>query len=69
MDHVFSIGERSGERASQRSKFNLVIKEEPLDNACHVWSHIILLKYGCGQALKVRKDNWLQHLGDVALAV
>ncbi|GFU54583.1 uncharacterized protein TNCV_3025311 [Trichonephila clavipes] len=63
MDHMFSIGERSGEQ------FNLVIDEEPLDNACQVWSRIILLKYGCGQALKVRKDNWLQQLGDVALAV
>ncbi|GFV00122.1 uncharacterized protein TNCV_4057931 [Trichonephila clavipes] len=50
-------------------QFNLVIDEEPLDNACHVWSCIILSKYGCGQALKVRKDNWLQHLGDVALAI
>ncbi|GFU60626.1 uncharacterized protein TNCV_1730331 [Trichonephila clavipes] len=29
-------------------QFNLVIDEEPLDNACHVWSRIILLKYGCG---------------------
>ncbi|GFT39970.1 hypothetical protein TNCV_1056061 [Trichonephila clavipes] len=45
------------------------IDEEPLNNACHVWSRIILLKYVCGQALKVRKDNWFQHLGDVALAV
>ncbi|GFW34255.1 uncharacterized protein TNCV_384711 [Trichonephila clavipes] len=50
-------------------QFNLVIDEEPLDNACHVWSRIILLKYGCGQALTVRKDNWLQHLVDVAMAV
>ena len=57
-------------RASRAGKqFNLAIDEEPLGNACHVWSRIILLKYGCGQALKVRKDNWLQHLGDVALAV
>ncbi|GFU87638.1 uncharacterized protein TNCV_2935601 [Trichonephila clavipes] len=57
-------------RASRPGKqFNLVIDEEPLDNACHVWSCIILMKYGCGQVLKVRKDNWLQHLGDVALAV
>ncbi|GFX36352.1 uncharacterized protein TNCV_4932651 [Trichonephila clavipes] len=57
-------------RASRPGKqFNLVIDEKPLDNACHVWSHIILLKYGCGQALKARKDNWLQHLGDVSLAV
>ncbi|GFU53654.1 hypothetical protein TNCV_1470591 [Trichonephila clavipes] len=43
--------------------------DSTLDNAAHVWSRIILLKYGCGQALKVRNDNWLQHLGDVALAV
>ncbi|GFU95759.1 uncharacterized protein TNCV_4889481 [Trichonephila clavipes] len=50
-------------------KFNLVIDEEPLDNACHVWSRITLLKCGCGQALKVRKDNWLEHLGHLALAV
>ncbi|GFT98650.1 uncharacterized protein TNCV_3829421 [Trichonephila clavipes] len=49
-------------------QLNLVIDEEPLDIACHVWSRIILLKYGCGQALKARKDNWLQH-GNVALAV
>ncbi|GFS79655.1 uncharacterized protein TNCV_4241221 [Trichonephila clavipes] len=57
-------------RASWPGKqFNLVIDEEPLDNACHVWSLIILLKYGCGQALKVRKDNWLQHLEHVALAI
>ncbi|GFV92645.1 uncharacterized protein TNCV_1374961 [Trichonephila clavipes] len=68
MDHMFSIGERSG--VSRPGKqFILVIDEEPLDNACHVWSRIILLKYGCGQALKVRKDNGLQHLGDVVLAV
>ncbi|GFV92467.1 uncharacterized protein TNCV_3950771 [Trichonephila clavipes] len=54
-------------RASRPGKqFNLVIDEEPLDNACHVWLRIILLKYGCGEALKVRKDNCLQHLGDVA---
>ncbi|GFT36401.1 uncharacterized protein TNCV_4271651 [Trichonephila clavipes] len=51
------------------NQFNLVIDEEHLDNACHVWSRIILLKYGCGQALKVRKDNCVQHLGDVALVV
>ncbi|GFV29471.1 uncharacterized protein TNCV_858081 [Trichonephila clavipes] len=50
-------------------QFNLVIDEEPLDNACHVWSRIMLLKYGLGQALKVRNDNRLQDLGDVALAV
>ncbi|GFT86190.1 hypothetical protein TNCV_3257691 [Trichonephila clavipes] len=37
--------EQSGEQAGQRKKqFNLVIDEEPLDNACHVWSRIILLK-------------------------
>ncbi|GFV81123.1 uncharacterized protein TNCV_2271071 [Trichonephila clavipes] len=66
--HVFY--RRKIRRASRSGKeFNLVIDEEPLDNACYVWSRIILLKYGCGQALKVRKDNWLQHLGDVALAV
>ncbi|GFV11401.1 hypothetical protein TNCV_1046201 [Trichonephila clavipes] len=40
-------------------QFNLVIDEESLDNACHVWSHIILLKYGCGQALKTRiRPSW-----------
>ncbi|GFT10462.1 uncharacterized protein TNCV_3191211 [Trichonephila clavipes] len=66
--HVFYL--RKIRRASRPGKqFNLMIDEEPLDNACHVWSRIILLKYGCGQALKVRKDNWLQHLGDVALAI
>ncbi|GFY22242.1 hypothetical protein TNCV_3298851 [Trichonephila clavipes] len=45
-----------------------MIDEEPLEYACHVWSRTILLKYGCGQALKVRKDNRLKHLGDVALS-
>ncbi|GFU82285.1 uncharacterized protein TNCV_3195571 [Trichonephila clavipes] len=66
--HVFY--RRKIRRASRPGKqFNLVIDEEPLDNTCHVWLRIILLKYGCDQALKVRKDNWLQHLGDVALAV
>ncbi|GFU44242.1 hypothetical protein TNCV_2151961 [Trichonephila clavipes] len=43
------------EREPARKQFNLVIDEEPLDNACHVWSRIILLKYGCGEALKVGK--------------
>ncbi|GFV66854.1 uncharacterized protein TNCV_4258291 [Trichonephila clavipes] len=66
--HAFD--RRKIRRASRSGKrFNLVIHEEPLDNACHVWSCIILLKYGCGQVLKVRKDNWLQHHGDVALAI
>ncbi|GFW20263.1 uncharacterized protein TNCV_1855861 [Trichonephila clavipes] len=65
--HVFY--RRKIRRASRLGKqFNLVIDEEPLDNACHVWSRIILLKYGCSQALKIRKDNWLLHLGDVELA-
>ncbi|GFS71166.1 retrovirus-related Pol polyprotein from transposon TNT 1-94 [Trichonephila clavipes] len=45
-------------RASRPGKqFNLVIDEEPLDKACHVWLRIILLKYGSGQALKVRKTT------------
>ncbi|GFW02420.1 hypothetical protein TNCV_1733351 [Trichonephila clavipes] len=38
--------------------------EEPLDNACHVWSRIIMMKYGCGQALKGRPSNgclWTDH--------
>ncbi|GFS77253.1 uncharacterized protein TNCV_3758401 [Trichonephila clavipes] len=66
--HVFYL--RTIRRASRPGKqFNLVIDEEPLDNAFHAWSRIILLKYSCGQALKVRKDNCLQHLGDVALAI
>ncbi|GFW60470.1 uncharacterized protein TNCV_943371 [Trichonephila clavipes] len=66
--HVFY--RRKIRRASQPGKqFNLVIEEEPLGNVCHVWLRIILLKYGCDQALKLRKDNCLQHLGDVALAV
>ncbi|GFW19337.1 uncharacterized protein TNCV_256641 [Trichonephila clavipes] len=66
--HVFY--RRKIQRASRVGKqFNLVIDEEPLDYACHVCSHNILLKYGCGQALEVMKDNWLQHLGDVELAV
>ncbi|GFX75451.1 uncharacterized protein TNCV_2547221 [Trichonephila clavipes] len=46
---------RSASRPGKQ--FNLVINEEPLDNASHVCSRIILLKYGCCQALKVRKDN------------
>ncbi|GFX58243.1 uncharacterized protein TNCV_4050011 [Trichonephila clavipes] len=58
------------QKASRPGKqFNLVVDEEPLDNACNVWSRITLLKYGCGLALKARMDNWLQHLGDVALAI
>ncbi|GFV35664.1 uncharacterized protein TNCV_1892741 [Trichonephila clavipes] len=66
--HIFYL--RKIQRANLLGKqFNPVIDKEPLDNACHVWSRIILLKYGCDQALKVRKDNWLHHLGDVALAV
>ncbi|GFW24191.1 uncharacterized protein TNCV_1847501 [Trichonephila clavipes] len=65
--HVF-YGQKIRRSSRPGKQFNLVIDEEPFDNACHVWSHIILLKYGCGQALKVRKDNWLQYLGDVALA-
>ncbi|GFS72231.1 uncharacterized protein TNCV_2442671 [Trichonephila clavipes] len=66
--HVFY--RRKIQRSSRPEKqFNLVIDEEPLDNVCRVWSCTIMLKYSCGQALKVRKDNWLQHLGDVALAV
>ncbi|GFY12425.1 uncharacterized protein TNCV_1798471 [Trichonephila clavipes] len=65
--HVFY--RRKIGRASRPGKqFNLMIDEETFYNACHVWSRIILLKYGCDQALKVRKDNWLQHLGDVALS-
>ncbi|GFV71553.1 uncharacterized protein TNCV_15101 [Trichonephila clavipes] len=68
VQHVFF--RREIWRASQPGKqFNLVIDEESLENASHVWSRIILFKYGCDQALKVRKDNWLQHLGDVAQAV
>ncbi|GFY24694.1 uncharacterized protein TNCV_1017401 [Trichonephila clavipes] len=66
--HVFY--QRKIRKESRLGKqFNLVIDKEPLDDACPMWSRIILLKYGCDQALKVRKDNWLQHLGDVALAV
>ncbi|GFX04633.1 uncharacterized protein TNCV_2773641 [Trichonephila clavipes] len=65
--HVF-IGERSREASRPGKQFNLMIDEEPLDNACHMRSRIILFKYGCGQAMKVRKDNWLVHL-DVVLAV
>ncbi|GFW44205.1 uncharacterized protein TNCV_2777871 [Trichonephila clavipes] len=66
--HVFY--RRRIRRVSRSGKqFNLLINKEPLDNACYVWSRIILLKYGSGQALKVRKDTWLQHFGDVLLAV
>ncbi|GFV72877.1 uncharacterized protein TNCV_1325881 [Trichonephila clavipes] len=66
--HVFY--RRKIRKSSRTGKqFNLIIDEEPLDNACHVWSRIILLKYGCDLALKVRKANWLQHIGDVAMAV
>ncbi|KFM77487.1 hypothetical protein X975_15885, partial [Stegodyphus mimosarum] len=49
--HVFY--QRKIRRGSRPGKqFNPAMDEEPLDNACHVWSRIILLKYGCGQALK-----------------
>ncbi|GFX54354.1 uncharacterized protein TNCV_3824531 [Trichonephila clavipes] len=66
--HVFYRGKIR--RASRPGKqFNLVIDEEPLDNTCYVWSHIILLKYGCDQALKARKGKWLQHLRDVVMAL
>ncbi|GFX06563.1 uncharacterized protein TNCV_3017971 [Trichonephila clavipes] len=62
--------QRKIRRVSRPGKqFNLVIDEGPLHNACHVWSCFILLKYGCGQTLKVRKDNCLQHLGDVTMGV
>ncbi|GFW26287.1 uncharacterized protein TNCV_4423341 [Trichonephila clavipes] len=64
--HVFY--RRKIRRASPPGKqFNLMIDEEPLDNACQVFSRIILLKYGCDS--EVRKNNWLQHLGNVELAV
>ena len=54
--HIFY--RRNIQRASrQGKKFNLAINEELLYNACHVCSLIILLKYSCGQALNVRKDN------------
>ncbi|GFW71784.1 uncharacterized protein TNCV_4658321 [Trichonephila clavipes] len=57
-------------RASRPGKqFKLVMDEETLDTACHVGSSIIQLKYGCGQVLNVRKYNWIQLLGDVALVV
>ncbi|GFS70828.1 hypothetical protein TNCV_2897661 [Trichonephila clavipes] len=58
MDHKIRRVSRTGKQ------FNLVINKEPLDNACHMRSRIILLKYGCGQALKVKKDSWLQQIGD-----
>ncbi|GFS55795.1 uncharacterized protein TNCV_4497741 [Trichonephila clavipes] len=46
--HVFY--RRKIRRASRPGKqLNPVIDEESLDNACHVWSCIILLKYGSGQ--------------------
>ncbi|GFX10506.1 uncharacterized protein TNCV_2583281 [Trichonephila clavipes] len=47
-------------RASHPGKqFNLVIGEETLDNVSHVWSRIIQLKYGCGQAQKTRiRPTW-----------
>ncbi|GFV81218.1 uncharacterized protein TNCV_4772461 [Trichonephila clavipes] len=58
--HVFYW--RKIQRASRPGKqFNLVI-EEPLDNACHVWSRIMLLKYGWGHALKVKKDHGVSRL-------
>ncbi|GFW96177.1 uncharacterized protein TNCV_571481 [Trichonephila clavipes] len=58
--HVFY--RRKIRKASRPGKkFNLVIDEEPLDNACHVWSHIILLKYGCLQALKFQQDGATCH--------
>ncbi|GFV92884.1 hypothetical protein TNCV_1692771 [Trichonephila clavipes] len=66
LQHVAKVNLRASQTGKQ---FILVIDEEPLDKACHVWLRIILLKYDCGQTLKVRKDNWHQHLGDVELAV
>ncbi|GFU90042.1 hypothetical protein TNCV_2439291 [Trichonephila clavipes] len=61
MGHMFSIGERSGKASRPGRHFNLVIDEEPLDNACHVWSRIILLKYGCVQALNDQCGGAVQH--------
>ncbi|GFT62764.1 hypothetical protein TNCV_2273391 [Trichonephila clavipes] len=63
--HLFEIRRES----PPVKQFHLVIDEEPLDNACHMWSRIILLKYSSDQAIKVSKDNWLEQLGDVAPAV
>ncbi|UYV68949.1 hypothetical protein LAZ67_6001758 [Cordylochernes scorpioides] len=46
--HVFY--RRKFRRANRPGKqFHLEIDEEPLDSACHVWSRIIQVKYGCGQ--------------------
>ncbi|GFT43270.1 uncharacterized protein TNCV_2521161 [Trichonephila clavipes] len=58
--HVY-YQRKIGTASRSGKQFNLVIDEEPFENACHVWSRIILLKYGCGQALKIRQDNWLQR--------
>ncbi|GFV71216.1 uncharacterized protein TNCV_2429631 [Trichonephila clavipes] len=49
LPHVVKVDLRARWSGKQS---NLVNDEEPLDNASHVWSQIILLKYGCGQALK-----------------
>ncbi|GFX57610.1 uvrD_C_2 domain-containing protein [Trichonephila clavipes] len=51
LPHVAKVDLRAKRTGKQ---FNLVIDEEPLDNACHVWSRIILLKYGCDLVLKTR---------------
>ncbi|GFS62050.1 uncharacterized protein TNCV_2593111 [Trichonephila clavipes] len=53
LPHVAKVDLRKIRIVSRPGKqFNLVIDEEPFNNACHVWSCIILLKYGCDQALK-----------------
>ncbi|GFV48993.1 mariner Mos1 transposase [Trichonephila clavipes] len=53
MDHMVFYRQKIRRASRPGEKFNLVIDEESLYNACHVWSRIILLKYGWGQALKV----------------
>ncbi|UYV84490.1 hypothetical protein LAZ67_X002362 [Cordylochernes scorpioides] len=58
------------QRVSRPGKqFNLAIDREPLDNACHVWSLIILLKYGCGLALKLRVICPLPRLYGIRLRI
>ncbi|GFU97356.1 hypothetical protein TNCV_3889711 [Trichonephila clavipes] len=69
MDHMFSIGDRSGERADQGSNLIWRLTKNLWTMRATSGHVVILLKYDCDQALTVRKDNWLQELGDVVLTV
>ncbi|GFV68349.1 hypothetical protein TNCV_576011 [Trichonephila clavipes] len=61
--HVFY--RRKIQRTSRSDKqFNLVIDEEPLNNAGHLWSCIILLKYGSeGKEGQLAPPAWRCSVG------